>query len=148
MKNNNNNTNNNNPYKCMHVLIEEEYQDFKKYKSGILLAAKCPIDGRTFVNDNVLAHHLKSHVNGYQCHICGKVFKYRRSLITHLKTHSPQVEVSNRSVLDDQMPNQPSASTVVSPAASTLIIEQHKKDKNHKQQRSVLNFTSKQWLTL
>ena len=132
----------NNPYKSMHVLTEEEYKDFKRYKTSLPPnLAKCPIDGREFVNENVL--------DGFQCNICGKVFKYKRSLTKHLKTHAPQAEVSKRSVLDDQMPNQPAAVVVTPVPTSALMVVQNKHN-NHKQQqqRSILNFTAKQWLTL
>ena len=111
-----------NSYKRMFVLNEDEYQEFKRYKSGLNLPTtetspsegiKCPICGREYPNENILAHHLKSHVDGFKCNICGKVFKFKKNLNVHLRKHAPQVQQSEHSVLDKNMPNQPSEPTAV-----------------------------------
>ena len=49
----------------------------------------CPIDGKDFRDPKILSHHLKSHVNGLKCNICGKVLKNRSSLRKHLARHGP-----------------------------------------------------------
>ena len=125
------------PYKRMFVLDEDEYKQFKQYKANLPSqpeqGATCPVDDKTFVNENILAHHMKTHVNGFKCNICGKVFKSKRSLTAHLKSHPLQAQQSDKSVLD------------VSPAPPQPIVIPKKKV--HKQ-RSVLNFEAKQWLTL
>src|SRR5271163_1511292 len=51
----------------------------------------CPVDGRDFRHPNILAHHMKEHVNGVKCNICGKVLKNKSSLRKHLRRHGPQV---------------------------------------------------------
>src|SRR5438552_1886436 len=51
----------------------------------------CPVDGRDFKHPNILAHHIKSHVNGLKCNLCGKILKNMSSLRKHLKRHAPQV---------------------------------------------------------
>lgn len=81
---------------------------------------------------------MKTHVNGFKCNICGKVFKQKHALTLHLKTHPLQVQASDKSVLDDT-PAQES----IPPPPPTVI----PRKKVHKQ-RSVLNFEAKQWLTL
>jgi transposase-like protein len=107
-----------NSYKRMFVLNEDEYREFKRYKSASHPPAtetvtssgvKCPICGREYPNENILAHHLKSHFNGFKCNICGKEFKFKRNLTVHLRKHAPQVQPSQHSVLDNNMPNQPTA---------------------------------------
>lgn len=118
-------------YKRMHVLSEEEYEEYKRLKEAGQ-PAKCPEDGREFPNAGMLGHHIKSHVAGFQCNICGKVLKTRRGLTTHLKQHPPQVQPSTHSIFDQALPMAP-------------VTEKPKK--KHKQ-RSVLNFDCKQWLTL
>src|SRR5258708_612203 len=122
------------PYKRMFVLDEDEYKEFKQYKSNLpsQQPATCPVDDKAFINENVLAHHMKTHVNGFKCNICGKVFKQKRTLTLHLKAHPLQAQESNKSVLDNASVIPP---TVIPPK------------KAHKQ-RSVLNFEAKQWLTL
>ena len=129
----------------MYVLTEDEYQ---LYKSGLTQktpdqslapsTVKCPEDGREFPNSGMLGHHLKTHVNGFQCNICGKVFKTKRALVVHLKQHSPQVQPSTHSIFDN--------ATSILPAPETPAIAS-KPTKIHKQ-RSVLNFNSNKWLTL
>ena len=65
-------------------------------------ASLCPVGGRDFLNPNTLAHHMKSHVSGHKCNICGKVFKHARSLRKHLLTHrlqaKPPLEVESTEV--------------------------------------------------
>ena len=51
----------------------------------------CPIDGKDFKDPKILTHHLKSHVDGLKCNICGKVLKNKSSLRKHLERHEPQV---------------------------------------------------------
>ena len=101
-----------NPFKSMYVLDEDEYKNYKRYKANLPPPdvkpdeqATCPIDGRVYPNSNILAHHLKSHVNGYKCNICGRVFKHHPSLSRHLRHHAPQVKPSNTSVLNNAMPS-------------------------------------------
>src|SRR6266853_2099245 len=82
------------PYKCMYVLPEERYKSLLQGPSQSTPAhsqsSRCPQCGREFKNSNILAHHMKSHVNGFKCNICGKVFKHKRSLRKHLAGHGPQ----------------------------------------------------------
>ena len=54
----------------------------------------CPVDGKDFKHPNILAHHMKSHVNGLKCNLCGKILKNMSSLRKHLKRHGPQVPPS------------------------------------------------------
>ena len=113
----------------MYVLTEEEYE---KYKSLLITPTqlKCSEDGREFPNVGMLGHHIKSHVNGFQCNICGKVFKTKQALSFHLKQHPPQVQPSAHSIFDN-----------VVPAAV-------KKPKKSHKQRSAINFETTKWLTL
>ena len=52
----------------------------------------CPVCGLDFKNSNILAHHMKSHVAGHKCNICGKIFKSEGGLRKHLIMHGPQAE--------------------------------------------------------
>jgi Zinc finger, C2H2 type len=115
-----------NPYKRMYILPEEEYLEYKRYKETVLEkeTAECAIDGHNFPNANVLAHHVKTHFEGFKCNICGKVFKTKHALTSHLKWHPPQVQPSTHSMLD---PIQP--------------VKTHK-------QHSNLKFNTTQWLSL
>ena len=69
------------PYKRMFVLTEEEYLDYKRHKEANRHQepATCPVDGRIYPNENILAHHMKTHVDSFQCNICGKVFKTKQA---------------------------------------------------------------------
>lgn len=125
-----------NSYKRMYVLSEEEYQEYKNYKDKVPAAVKCPEDGREFPNVGMLGHHVKSHVNGFRCNICGKVFKTKGALALHLRQHPPQVQPSSHSIFDNVLPTTPQSMTQAS-----------KPKKSHKQ-RSVLNFTTSKWLSL
>src|SRR5271154_5992439 len=109
-----------NPFKSMYVLDEDDYKNYKRYKANLPPPnvkpdeqATCPIDGRVYPNSNILAHHLKSHVNGYKCNICGRVFKHHPSLSRHLRHHAPQVKPSNTSVLNNAMPSYANANANV-----------------------------------
>jgi len=128
------------PYKRMFVLTEEEYLRYKSCLTKPIQPAtsfKCPEDGREFPNAQMLGHHLKSHVDGFQCNICLKVFKSKRALAVHLKRHPPQVQPSTHSIFD-------SLSLIPPQSPPKKII---KPKKAHKQ-RSKINFTTSNWLTL
>ena len=94
-----------NPYEEMYVIPKDEYfsiqspftqaaSPFTPASSHSSLLAPpsslCPVDGRDFKHPNILAHHLKEHVNGFKCNICGKVLKNASSLRKHLGRHRPQ----------------------------------------------------------
>ena len=165
----------------MFVVNEDEYKEFKRYKSSLAptetaTSVKCPICGREYPNENILAHHLKSHVDGFKCNICGKVFKFKRNLTVHLRKHVPQVQPSEHSVLDNNMPNQPLQQTAVplkqtaAPLKQTAArlkqtavplkqtaaglqqtaasLQQTAVPKKQHKRKSVLNFEVKQWLRL
>jgi len=149
----------NSNYKRMFVLGEDEYKEFKRMKASLAptsveTSVKCPVCAREYPNETVMAHHLKSHIDGFKCNICGKVFKLKQSLTLHLKQHAPQVEPSKQSVLDNNMPNQPLHEAAppmhisVSPMHHTKPhVHEATPRKKHKQ-KSVINFTVKKWLTL
>ena len=156
-----------NAYKRMFVLSEDEYKEFKRYKATqvptsvdphVANTVKCPKCGRDYPNENILAHHLKSHVDGFKCNICNKVFKFKRSLTKHLKQHAPQVEPSKYSVLDNDMPNQPNVHQSAPPlhqsapplhqSAPPLHQSAPVKARKPHKHRSVINFAVKKWLTL
>ena len=135
-----------NPYKRMYVLTEEEYLNYKRYKKipsdnvdG--QSAVCPVDGHVFPNSNVLAHHMKTHYNGFKCNICGELFKTKRGLATHLKNHPPQVHPSTHSIF-----NSSTSQTYIAPETTEPPVVSTKR-KAYKQ-RSTLNFKSIKWLTL
>ena len=132
------------PFECMYVLTEEQYKDFMTMKSPssstTTTTAKCSICGRVFLNESVLAHHLKSHVNGFKCNICGKVFKNKHSLDKHLTGHALQVKPNNNVSVLDSTPG------VVTPSPSPLT--KHQQHQQYKQPKNVLKFDSNQWLTL
>jgi hypothetical protein len=143
----------------MFVLNEDEYREFKRYKSSLhhptssdkeassnlAGGAKCPICAREYPNENIMAHHLKSHVNGLKCNICGKVFKLQKNLNAHLRRHPLQVQMTNHSVLDNDMPNQPSAVAAAAAAKKKSVAP---KKQHHHKHKSLLNFEVKQWLSL
>ena len=150
----------------MFVLNEDEYKEYKRYKATLEpkeIAVKCSICGREFPNENILAHHLKSHVAGFKCNICGKVFQHNRSLTAHLKKHAPQVEPSKYSVLDSNMPHQaapplhfaapPMHSAAPPPQRAAPPLHRpapplHRTARKPHKHKSVLNFEVKKWLTL
>lgn len=129
-----------NPYKKMYVLDEEEYKAFRTFKANTpkVTGVKCSICHLEFPNENILAHHRKSHVDGFQCNICSKVMKTKAALNRHLKAHAPQVKPSNVSVLD-----QPHVSI---PHESLPLLSDKPKLK-HKR-IAPLKFKVKTWLTL
>src|SRR5277367_2511742 len=96
-----------NPYECMYVVPKDRYRalvgkapvsheaspvtsataHFSKTGSPSSL---CLVDGRDFKHPNILAHHMKEHVNGVKCNICGKVLKNASSLRKQLQQRRPQ----------------------------------------------------------
>jgi methionyl-tRNA synthetase len=132
------------------VITEEEYKEFKRLKDGgkinvdTIEDAKCPVDDYVYPNANILAHHMKTHVNGFKCNICGKVFKTKFALDAHLRSHGPQVEPSKHSIFDSSLPS--TTQTAMMPQSVRLAVPSIKR-KQHKR-RSVLNFESSKWLTL
>src|SRR2546428_9667731 len=154
-----------NPYQNMHVLNEDEYKQYKQYKaqnptpiapSQPELTATCPICGRKYPNQNILAHHMKSHVDGYKCNICGEVFKHKRSLKKHLKTHPLQVKESNISVLRDApvqetpiaLQGGASQRNVAQDDATQQHVAQDSAKRRKKHKGRCLNFKCDKWLTL
>ena len=134
-------------YNRMYVLSEEEYKRYKAMEASqpdSQPSPKCPEDGREYPNAGMLGHHIKTHVNGFQCNICGKVFKTKRALTAHLKRHPPQVQPSTHSIFDNVSPT---ASQTTPPKPNKAQTAPPKPKKAHKR-RSVLNFSSTQWLTL
>ena len=124
-----------NPYKRMYVIPEEEYLHYKSLSTQPeTTTVKCPEDAREFPNAGMLGHHVKTHVNGFKCNICNKVFKTKRALTAHLKRHPPQVQPSSHSIFDN-----------ASPAIPQTVPKKPKK--THKQ-RSTLNFNTSNWMTL
>src|SRR5437773_7212148 len=89
-----------------------------------------------------LAHHLKSHVDGFKCNICGKVFESKTNLTIHLKNHALEGQLSKHSVLDNSMPNQTMSLADSIPQSKPVA---PKKPHKHK---SVINFSVNKWLTL
>src|SRR5271163_2328604 len=113
-----------NPCECMYVVPKDRYRvlvgkppltnssaPFSHTPSPVSHAASpstqasspsslCPVDGRDFKHPNILAHHMKEHVNGIKCNICGKVLKTASSLRKHLQRHrlqvAPPVEAATR----------------------------------------------------
>ena len=104
-----------NPYECMYIVPKDRYRalvgkppltnssaPFSHTPSPVSHTADpstqasspsslCPVDGRDFKHPNILAHHMKEHVNGVKCNICGKVLKNMSCLRKHLRRHGPQV---------------------------------------------------------
>src|SRR5277367_2012854 len=84
-----------NPYECMYVVPKDRYMALVgkapltpvSHEASPVTSATahfsnisspsslCPVDGRDFKHPNILAHHMKEHVNGVKCNICGKVLK-------------------------------------------------------------------------
>src|SRR5277367_4262152 len=86
-----------NPYECMYVIPRDRYRALVGKSPGdsslSLPAAHsslCPVDGRDFRHPNILAHHMKEHVNGIKCNICSKTLANASSLRKHLRRHRLQ----------------------------------------------------------
>src|SRR6266853_5499706 len=102
------------PYKSMYVLPKETYKSLVSQSSPAQshftptqsqsTSHRCSVCGRDFKNSNILAHHLKSHVDGFKCNICGKVFMHKSSLHKHLKEHGSQSTTTTTTVSDLHCP--------------------------------------------
>src|SRR5277367_6114472 len=96
-----------NPYECMYVVPKDRYMALvgkapvsheaspvtsatAHFSNTSSPSSLCSVDGRDFKHPNILAHHMKEHVNGVKCNICGKVLKNASSLRKHLQRHRPQ----------------------------------------------------------
>jgi uncharacterized C2H2 Zn-finger protein len=141
-------------YKRMFVMNEDEYKEFKRFKASQVPAppppstiVKCPKCSREYPNENIMAHHLKSHVDGFKCNICGKVFESKASLTSHLKKHAPQVQPSTHSVLENHVQNQQPLPSMQPHTSSVQYVKPAKPRKPHKH-KSVIKFDAKTWLTL
>jgi methionyl-tRNA synthetase len=135
------------PYKRMFVLTEEEYLDYKRHKEANRHQepATCPVDGHIYPNENILAHHMKTHVDGFQCNICGKVFKTKQALNSHLRKHSPQIRPSSHSIFDPPSLAPAILQTPLVSQTAQLTVPNNIRKHKH---RSVLNFDTSKWLTL
>src|SRR5277367_1628762 len=97
-----------NPYECMYVVPKDRYMALvgkapisheaspvtsatAHFSNTSSPSSLCSVDGRDFKHPNILAHHMKEHVNGIKCNICGKVLKNASSLRKHLQRHRLQV---------------------------------------------------------
>ena len=129
-----------NPYKKMYVLDEDEYKAFRTFKASTPkeVGVKCSICNLEFPNENILAHHRKTHVDGFQCNICGKVMKTKVALSRHLKAHAPQVKPSNVSVLEQPQ---------IAATHSSFPLLPNKPKLKHKR-ITPLKFKVKTWSTL
>ncbi len=51
-------------------------------------ARKCPDCGKTYVSMPAYAMHLRTHMQGCECHFCGKKFSRPWLLQGHIRTHT------------------------------------------------------------
>jgi C2H2-type zinc finger/Zinc finger, C2H2 type len=180
-------------YKCMYVIPKEMYQRLIKGSSsqsslnsvssqsqitppspppppsGAAAAVVCSKD---FKHPNILAHHRKSHVDGYQCNICKKVFNHQQELQKHLAQHA--ADTAKKYDDDDDVRNPKRAkvedmgmeSVAAAPAPPPLLLHcplckkpskhkrnlaRHIKSHDDRLRRECLNFTitaNNKWLTL
>lgn len=95
-----------NSYKCMYVIPKEMYQRLKassstqsslnsvSSQSQVTPTSLPPpppgtvVCGKDFKHPNILAHHSKSHVDGFQCNICKRVLNSQQELNKHLVQHA------------------------------------------------------------
>src|SRR5437773_2229812 len=80
-------------YKCMYVIPKKLYKSLITVSSESQSSLKSPpseavVCGKDFKHSNILAHHMKSHVDGYKCNICNKVFTHQQELQNHLTQHA------------------------------------------------------------
>ena len=79
-------------YKCMYMIPKELYKSLNAVSSHsqsslnpVSQQQHCEKD---FKHPNILAHHIKSHVDGFKCNICNKVFIHQEELQKHLNQHA------------------------------------------------------------
>lgn len=122
-----------NSYQCMYVIPKEQYKSLltPTLNSVSSDSQSTPYCGKTFKHPNILAHHEKSHVDGFKCNICGKVFTNESNLKKHLSTHA--TETLQCKVCGKQ-------------SKYKRNFERHAL--MHKKKREVIKFNSKKWETL
>ena len=164
-------------YKCMYVIPKKMYQRLKasstssqsslnSVSSQSQITPPPPPSSvcvKNFKHPNILAHHRKSHVDGYQCNICKSVFNNQQELHKHLAQHAADTV---KKYDDDNVTNPKKAKVedkgMESTAAPSLLLHcpickkpsKHKRNlarhiKSH-DRRGSLNFTiaNNKWLTL
>ncbi len=168
-------------YKCMYVMPKEMYQRLKASstssqsslnsvspQSQITLppppsSGAALVCGKDFKHPKILAHHRKSHVDGYQCNICKRVFNHQQELHKHLAQHAADTA---KKYDDDDVTNPKQAKVedkgMELAAAPSLLLHcpickkpsKHKRNlarhiKSH-HRSDYLNFTipNNKWLTL
>src|SRR5271156_6724309 len=162
-------------YKCMYVIPKEMYQRLKASSSQSSLnsvssqsqitppppppssGAAALVCGKNFKHPNILAHHRKSHVDGYQCNICKSVFNHQQELHKILAQHAADT-VKKYDDDDDDITNPKQAKVedkgmaVAAPSLPLLHCpickkpSKHKRNlarhiKSHDHRRESLNFT-------
>jgi Zn-finger nucleic acid-binding protein len=161
-------------YKCMYVIPKEMYQRLTNASSSQsslnsvssqsqITPPAPPPCSKDFKHPNILAHHRKSHIDGYQCNICKRVFNHQQELQKHLAQHAADTA---KKYDDDDVRNPKRAKvedtameSVVAPPPPPLHCPICKKPSKHKRNlarhikshRECLNFTitdNNKWLTL
>ncbi len=155
-----------NPYKTMYVLPKDTYMALLKTSSlqspltpsqspstpSQSLSNVCPVCDLDFKHQNILAHHMKSHVIGHKCNICGKVFEHESNLHKHLVTHELQAHPMVGLELSESQ-KLPPLSKVKELLRCTICDKKMKHKRNltrhmKTHNNNTLKFTTSKWETL
>ncbi len=173
MTTDNSNKNATKSYKCMYVIPKELYKSLTSVSSQSQSSLKsvspesqsslksvspqeatttaATTCGKDFKHPNILAHHTKSHVDGFKCNICKKVFNHPQDLQDHLTQHAADTS-KKYDALEGKI--------VIATAAEAAVIHHCpicKKSSKHKRNlarhirshgHNCLNFTTSNWVTL
>ena len=139
-------------YKCMYVIPKKLYKSLITVSSESQSSLKSPSEavvcGKDFKHPNILAHHMKSHVDGYKCNICNKVFTHQQELQNHLTQHATLTSKKYDAMEEKKKP---------AAAATTLHCPICKRPSKHKRNltrhikshdHNCLNFHCSNWMTL